>query len=44
MAAILVMAAGFFDLVDGAVPESPLLLVAGLLFSCSGALSFDLWK
>jgi uncharacterized membrane protein HdeD (DUF308 family) len=43
MAAILVMA-GFFDLVDGAVSENPLLFVAGVLFSCSGVLLFDLWK
>jgi hypothetical protein len=43
-AAIFVMAAGFFDLVDGAVSENPLLFVAGVLFSCSGVLLFDLWK
>jgi hypothetical protein len=44
MAAILVMAAGFFDLVDGAVSENQPLFVAGVLFFCPGVLWFDLWK
>jgi hypothetical protein len=44
MAAILVMGAGFFDLADLAVSERPLLFIAGVLFSCSGVLLFDLWK
>jgi hypothetical protein len=44
MAAIFVMAAGFFDLVDGAVSGNLLLFIAGVLFSCSGVLLFDLWK
>jgi hypothetical protein len=43
-AAILVMAAAFFDLVDGAVSKNPLLFVAGVLFSWSAVLLFDLWK
>jgi hypothetical protein len=43
-AAILVMAAGFFDLVDGAVSENPLLFIAGVLFCCSGVFVFDLRK
>jgi putative Ca2+/H+ antiporter (TMEM165/GDT1 family) len=44
MAAILVMAAGVFDLVDGAVSENPLLFIAGVLFSCFGVFLFDLRK
>jgi hypothetical protein len=41
---ILVTPAGFFDLVGLAVSERPLLFIAGVLFSCSGVLLFDLWK
>jgi putative Ca2+/H+ antiporter (TMEM165/GDT1 family) len=44
MAAILVIAAGVFDLVDGAVSENPLLFIAGVLFSCFGVFLFDLRK
>ena len=44
MAALLVFAAAFFDLADGALSKNPLLFIAGVLFSCSGALLFDLWK
>ncbi len=44
MAAILVFAAAFFDLVDGAWSKNPLLFIAGVLFTCSGVLLFDLWK
>jgi len=44
MAATLVMAAGFFDSVDGAASGNLLLFIAGILFSCSGVLSFDLWR
>jgi hypothetical protein len=44
MAAILVIAAAIFDLVAGALSKDPLLFIAGVLFSCSGVLLFDLWK
>jgi putative Ca2+/H+ antiporter (TMEM165/GDT1 family) len=44
MAAIFVLAAGVFDLVDGAVSENPLLFIAGVLFSCFGVFLFDLRK
>jgi LPXTG-motif cell wall-anchored protein len=44
MAAILVMAAATFDLVDGAVSQNPVLFIAGILFACSGALLFDFRK
>jgi len=44
MAAIFVMAAASFDLVDGALSASPLLFVSGVLFFCSGVLLFALWK
>jgi hypothetical protein len=42
MAAILVVGAAVFDLVDGAVSGNPLLFIAGILFACSGVLLFDL--
>jgi len=44
MAAMLVMGAAFFDLVDGAMSENPLLFIAGVGFSCTGVLLLDLWK
>jgi hypothetical protein len=44
MAAILVMAAASFDLLDGAMSANPSLFVAGVLFFCSGVLLFALWK
>ena len=44
MAAMLVMAAAFFDLIDGAVSENPLLFIAGILFSCTGVLLLEIWK
>jgi hypothetical protein len=31
-------------LVDGALSKNPLLCIAGVLFTCSGVLLFDLWK
>ena len=37
MSTILVMGAGFFDLLDGAVSKNPPLFVAGVLFCCSGS-------
>jgi hypothetical protein len=43
-AAIFIMAAASFDLMDGAVSANPLLFFAGVLFFCSGALLFALWK
>jgi hypothetical protein len=44
MAAMLVMGAAFFDLVDGAMSENPLLFIAGVGFSCTGVLLLDLGK
>jgi hypothetical protein len=40
MAAIFVMGAATFDLVDGAVSENPLLFIAGVLFFGSAVLLF----
>jgi len=44
MAAIFVMAAASFDLMDGAVSENPPLFFAAVLFFCSVVLLFALWK
>jgi hypothetical protein len=42
MVAMPAMAAAFFDLIDGAASENPLLFISGVLFCCAGALSFEL--
>jgi hypothetical protein len=44
MAALLVVVAAMFDLVDGALSKNPLLFIAGVLFACSGVLLFELRK
>jgi NAD/NADP transhydrogenase beta subunit len=44
MAAMLVMAAAFFDFVEGVVLENPLLFIAGVLLSCSGVLLCKIWN
>jgi hypothetical protein len=44
MAGMFVMAAAFFDLIDGVVSQNPPLFISGVLFSCAAVLLFDLWK
>jgi hypothetical protein len=44
MAAMLVVVAALFDLVDGALSKNPLLFIAGMLFAGSAVLLCELWK
>jgi hypothetical protein len=43
MAAMLLIAASF-DLVHGALSETPLLFIAGVLFACSRVVLLNLWN